>query len=69
MGAYWYRRAAVPGDKWACYLLGLCYRYGAGVKRNSVWARHWFRKAASQGVKQARQQLAQMERQTKQANK
>ena len=65
LGAYWYRMAADQGDEWACYLLGLCYRDGTGVKRNSRWARHWFGKAASQGVKEARKELARMERQPK----
>ena len=31
-GAELYRAAAAQGDEWACYLLGLCYSDGIGVK-------------------------------------
>ncbi len=57
LGAYYYRLAADKGYPWAYYLLGLCYRDGTGVKRNARWAKHWFAKAASNGVIEARKQL------------
>ena len=43
-----YRDAAKLGDLWGAYLLGLCYREGAGVKKNRHWALHWLDKAADE---------------------
>jgi TPR repeat protein len=51
--ARWYRKAAKQGDEWACYLLGLSYREGGGVRRNRRIAAHWLKKAANMKVKEA----------------
>jgi hypothetical protein len=61
IGASWYRKAAQQGDDWACYLLGLCYRDGTGVRRNRRLARYWFQKAAAMKVKQARTALRKLD--------
>ena len=56
-----YRAAAEQGDSWACYLLGLCYRDGEGVRRNRRSARKWFRCAADSGEKEAMKALSELD--------
>jgi TPR repeat protein len=46
-------RLAVKGDPEYQYSLGMCYKYGYGVKENKDKALFWFKKAADQGHKQA----------------
>jgi TPR repeat protein len=66
-GANLYKKSAEQGDEWACYLLGLCYRDGTGVKRNRRLAGYWFSKAASKGVADAKKELERVESRTKNA--
>jgi predicted Ser/Thr protein kinase len=47
--ANWCRKAADQGDAVAQGQLGVCYRNGIGVPRDSVEAVKWLRKAAEQG--------------------
>lgn len=44
---------AVKGDPDYQYSLGMCYKYGYGVKADYNKALYWFKKAADQGHKQA----------------
>ena len=44
---------AVKGDPDYQYSLGMCYKYGYGVKVDINKALYWFKKAADQGHKQA----------------
>ncbi len=58
--AEWFRKAAEQGDATGQYLLGLMYRYGKGISRDSVEAAEWFRKAAEQGHVRSQFNLAVM---------
>lgn len=49
---------AEQGDSWSQNNLGLCYEYGAGVRKNYKKAVEWFTKAAEQGVDMAQYHLA-----------
>jgi TPR repeat protein len=55
--ARFYRLAAEQGDALAQYNLGLMYGNGEGVLQNQNEAINWYRKAAAQGQKDARQYL------------
>ena len=48
---------ARKGDADSQYSLGLCYKYGLGVKPNNDNAAFWFEKAADQGHLQAKRVL------------
>ena len=52
------RRAAESGDAEAQYQLGLRYAKGDGVEEDQWEAVDWLRKAAKQGHKPARDELA-----------
>ena len=47
-------RKARQGDVQSQYQLGLCYKYGYGVKYSSKSAEYWLKKAADQGHLQAK---------------
>jgi len=47
-GAKWFRRAAELGSARGQYQLGLCFKYGNGVKKNEKEALEWIRKSAAQ---------------------
>lgn len=53
-----YCAAALRGDRTAQFELGYIYAVGRGVRRDDALAAAWFRKAAAQGVPQARNWLA-----------
>ncbi|MEJ2388717.1 MAG: lytic transglycosylase domain-containing protein [Chromatiaceae bacterium] len=53
-----YCAAALRGDRNAQFELGYIYAVGRGVRRDDALAAAWFRKAAAQGVVQARNWLA-----------
>ncbi|MCM8535249.1 MAG: hypothetical protein NE334_04880 [Lentisphaeraceae bacterium] len=48
---------ARKGNKDSQYSLGLCYKYGIGVKPDNETAAFWFEKAANQGHLQAKRVL------------
>ena len=52
------RKAAEAGDAEAQYRLGLMYAKGDGVEEDQWEAVDWLRKAAKQGHKPARNELA-----------
>jgi soluble lytic murein transglycosylase-like protein len=52
-----YCAAALRGDRNAQFELGYIYAVGRGVRRDDALAAAWFRKAAAQGVPQARHWL------------
>ena len=52
-----YRMAAKEGNADAQFNLGICYYIGSGVKQDPAEAAKWFRKAAEQGVEQAKTAL------------
>jgi soluble lytic murein transglycosylase-like protein len=52
-----YCAAALRGDRNAQFELGYIYAIGRGVRRDDALAAAWFRKAAAQGVPQARNWL------------
>lgn len=47
-------KRARKGDAQSQYQLGLCYKYGYGVKYSSKNAEYWLKKAADQGHLQAK---------------
>ena len=47
-------KRARKGDAQSQYQLGLCYKYGYGVKYSSKSAEYWLKKAADQGHLQAK---------------
>jgi len=49
-----FRRAAEQGAVSAQFNLGICYLIGQGVIQNDIQAVYWFRKAAEQGLSQAK---------------
>ena len=44
------RLPAEYGDKWAQEILGLCYKWGTGTRKNLKLAAKWFLKAAEAGL-------------------
>ena len=48
--AKWYSRAAVQGDGWAQFELGMLYNKGEGVVRDLVQSYMWLTLSASQAV-------------------
>ena len=48
------RKAASKGDREYQYSMGMCYKYGIGVKENLNKSLYWFKKAADQGHMQAK---------------
>ena len=52
-----YRAAAERGDAEAQYELGMCYARGDGVNKDFAEAVKWWRKAAQQGVQDAKIRL------------
>lgn len=52
------RKQAGQGDAWAQLNLGAAYDNGLGVEQNVERARHWYQKAAEQGVAEAQFNLA-----------
>ena len=55
-----YRQAAEQGDAWSQFRLGRCYAYGDGVTKDYTQAEQWYRKAAEQGNKNAKNNLKNM---------
>jgi hypothetical protein len=55
---YWYRRAARHGNRDGIFNLGLCYRFGAGVRPNSRKSRELLTKAAALGHRRAQNMLS-----------
>ena len=53
-----YCKAAEQGHSQAQYNLGLCYANGCGVAKNPSEAVKWYRKAAQQGVQEAKVKLS-----------
>ena len=53
--------AAEHDHVYAEYCLGLIYRYGMGVKRDSVEGRKWFQRSADGGYEEAKRQLELMD--------
>lgn len=53
----YYLIAAEAGDAYSQYSLGFCYEKGQGVKQSSQEAAKWYRKAAEQGEKNAKERL------------
>lgn len=51
-------KAADLGDSQAQTFLGICYRYGQGVKQNDSIGAEWYRKAAMQGDSVAQYNLS-----------
>jgi TPR repeat protein len=45
----WWRKAAVAGETFGQWYIGVCYYYGRGVDRDVAQTMGWFRKAAAQG--------------------
>lgn len=54
---YWYKKAALKNDDKALYNLGLCYKYGDGVKQSNRWAQYYFKKATELGHTAAKKEL------------
>ena len=52
-----YLIAAEAGDAFSLYSLGWCYEYGLGVEQSTQEAEKWYRKAAEQGEKNAKERL------------
>jgi hypothetical protein len=52
-----YQNSANQGYAPAQYNLGLLYEFGYGVKQDKAEARKWYQKAATQGVKEAKDRL------------
>jgi len=46
---YWFTKSAEQGYAPAQYALGLCYKYGDGIKKDLYKAVEWFTKATEQG--------------------
>lgn len=57
-----YKKAAARKDDKAFYNLGLCYKYGDGVRKSKRWAKYYFLKADKFGHKLAKGQLIKLER-------
>ena len=57
---YYFTQAAEAGHVEAQHSLGLCYKYGYGVKKDLQKAREWLQKAATQGHRGAREVLRNM---------
>jgi TPR repeat protein len=55
-----YQRAAVLGDPFAQFNLGLCYKKGSGRPIDRARAKHWYRAAAEQGMVDAMSLLGDM---------
>ena len=58
----WYKKAANQGYACAQSILGDCYYWGNGVKRNYEKAAKWYQKAADQGDKYAQERLQRIEK-------
>lgn len=54
------RKAAEGGDARACYLMGLAYAEGSGVRQNAEESFQWFARAADLGLPEAQCQAAAM---------
>ncbi|MFO7593868.1 MAG: tetratricopeptide repeat protein [Pseudomonadota bacterium] len=52
------QQQAEQGDAWAQLNLGAAYDNGLGVEQNVEQARHWYQKAAEQGLAEAQFNLA-----------
>ena len=52
-----YLIAAEAGDAYSLYSLGWCYEYGLGVEKSVEEAEKWYRKAAEQREKNAKERL------------
>lgn len=48
------KKKAMQGDMYAQYQLGLCYKYGYGMKYSRKSAEYWLKKSADQGHLQAK---------------
>ena len=57
LAAYWFKRAAMGGDDYAQYTIGIYYKNGKGVPQNDSLAVVWLKKAAEQGNENAREAL------------
>lgn len=52
------QRAALRGEPQAQFIMGYCYEYGIGVKKNVFDALDWYPKAANQGYAPAKDALS-----------
>ncbi len=57
---YWLKKAAEQGDADSQWLLGTCYEKGRGVSRNFYEAAKWYKKAADQGHRFAKDDYREM---------
>ncbi|MCH2204744.1 MAG: hypothetical protein MK132_02585 [Lentisphaerales bacterium] len=48
------KKKAMQGDLYAQYQMGLCYKYGYGMKYSKKSALYWLKKSADQGHLQAK---------------
>ena len=53
----WVQKAAESGDTKFQYMLGLFYEDGIGAQKNIAEAIRWFKKAAEQGLEEAKEKL------------
>ena len=58
LAAVWFRKAAVAGDSYAQFNLGVCLDEGLGVAQDPAEATKWYKKAARQGDADAQYNLA-----------
>jgi len=65
IGFEWFQKAAEQGNAVGQNQLGNCYYLGAGVQKNYAIAAEWWQKAAVQGIKNAKDMLDQLKKESK----
>ena len=53
----WFKKAAKQNNFYAQYNIGYMYEYGNGVSKNKKKAIAWYKKAAKQGHKSAKEKV------------